>query len=162
MGAIALVGLAISAASAAYSGYAASQSASYQSAIAAHQAKIAEENALISRQTTEEQQKRIDWKSRSQSGAIKAAMAAGGVDVGSGSASDVQKSQNALNVDISGENQREGQQKWWGFKNQQDTFTAQSKLYQMQSNSDMWSGMLGGASAFAKGMGNYNMNYGGY
>lgn len=162
MGAVALIGLAVSAASAAYSGYAASQSANYQAAIAEHQAKVAEENALTARQTTERQQEQTGLQGRARSGAVRSALAAGNVTVDAGSAAGTEQSQESLNVNLAREVGITGQQVWKGFKDQGDTSRAQAKLDRMMANADITGGMLGGMSAFAKGLGNYNMNYGGY
>jgi hypothetical protein len=88
-----LLGTGLSAISSVKQGQAQAASANYQAQMAERNAQIARQNSSMSAAAAEAQIAQQGMKDRAKFGAIKAAQAASGVDVNSGSAVDIQSSQ---------------------------------------------------------------------
>ncbi len=160
IGTIASIGGTImSASSAAQQAQATKQASEYQAQVAQVNAQIAKQNAAISAASGEQQAASESMKAREQVGAIKAAQAAGNVDVTTGSAVDVRSSAaelGQLNTLTTLSNQA---QKTYGFQSQATGYEAQSGLYSMQASQAAASepyavagSLLTGASSTAKGI----------
>lgn len=128
--------------------------AKYQAAVAANNAKIAQRNAQASIEQGQAQEAAQRQKTTNLVGAQRAAFAANGIDVGSGSALDVQSSAaqmgelDALTIRYNAENRAQG------FASQAGGYSAQSGLYGMQGASagaaggiGMTTSLLGGAAS---------------
>src|SRR5262245_9354262 len=93
---LAPIALGITAVSAVATGIAAGNAASYQSQVAANNAQIARQNARYSASAAAAQTEQAGLKARAQNANLRAALAANGVDVNTGSAADVQDAQRRL------------------------------------------------------------------
>lgn len=138
-------------------GKAASASAKFNSQIEANNAEIAKQNAAFASQegaanTAAEQQ-----KTRATVGAIKAAQAANGVDVNTGSAVDVRSSASALGelnaINIRSNAARQA----YGYQTQSTSAQSQSALDKQQAKYDTESGDIDAGKTFlSQGLTGYN------
>jgi len=156
----------IGAAGAVYQGMAAKDAADYQAAVARNNAKAAEDMRRYEIQrgllSAEEQ----DRKNAELSGQQRAAMAASGFDMNSGTMRDIGVSQTILGRTDSLRRAHEGELAGWKLKNQANNFQAEAGLAEARGNSSLLSGfvnagtsLIGGAGSFASKW--YNMP-GGY
>jgi hypothetical protein len=93
VGVAAIAGTAISAYGAYSAGQAQSANAKYQAQVAKNNQTIANQNADYATQAGQEQATEASQKARAQGASLKAAQAANGLDINTGSAVDVQESQ---------------------------------------------------------------------
>jgi hypothetical protein len=105
--ALALIGTGISAAGTVFAGVSSAEQASYQAAVARNNATIAGQNEEYAAESGAVNAENAGLQAGQRLGAIKASQAANNIDVNSGSAADVQKSQRELGEysQVSAENQ---------------------------------------------------------
>lgn len=140
------------------------QQSQASSAAAGYNAKIAADNAQIATQEGqwagaegEQQAGLAGLKNQQQEGAIKTAQAANNVDVNTGSAKDVQRSQaemgmlNEMNIRSNAARQA------YGFATQSASDTAQSQLDRTQQSADKTGGYLSAAGSLLGGAGQASM-----
>ena len=127
------------------SGIAQGNAASYQAQIAANNAKIANQNAAYAAAAGHAKEEQQGMKGAAQMGAIKAEIAANGVDVNTGTAKDVQTSAreeeqlNTLNVT------NKSALEVYGYRAQQSNFQAEEQLYNNEAEEAPIGGFLGAA-----------------
>jgi hypothetical protein len=158
-GTIAAISLAAAAASSAVaavgsiqSANAQSNAAKYNASVANNNATIAEQNAQLAAKSGEAQAEQQQMKTRALVGGIKANQAAGGVDVDSGSATDVRSSASelgeldAINIRASAARQA------YGYQTQAEGFKSQSTLDVYEGQQDVISGEIGAGSTLLGGV----------
>lgn len=137
-------------------------SAKYNSEVQQTNAQIAKQNADFVGQEANANLAASQQKTRAEAGAIRANQAASGIDVGSGSAEDVQESAketgqlNAINI------RADAVRKAYGYQTQETSDEAQSELDQSEAKNDETSGIIGGATTALGGAGNAVMGYENY
>lgn len=138
-------------------GQAQAASAEYNAKIAEMNSKLATQNAAWSGAEGEQQAGIAGLKAQEQAGAIKTAQAANNVDVNTGSAVGVQKSQaelamlNEMNIRSNAARQA------YGFETQAAGDTAQAALDKSQAKQDKISGYIGAAGSLLGGAGSASM-----
>ena len=141
---------------------AASASAKYNAQVAQQNQQIAMQNATSAGQAGEAQAAQAEQKTRAEVGAIKAASAAGNIDVNSGSALDVRSSADELGelnaITIRGNAAKQA----YGYETQGTSFQNQATLDTSQAASASTAGEIGAGSTFLGGVGNAASNYGKY
>jgi di/tripeptidase len=154
IGGIGTIGAALGAVGAISSANASAQSANYQSAVAANNAKQAQENASRAAQAGEITASMQERKTAANVGSIRAAQAANGVDVNSGSALDVRSSAAELGqldaINIRSNAAREA----YGYQAQSASYTGESDMYKSEASNDKTSGLLNAGSTLLSGVGN--------
>lgn len=144
--ALSVAGALVGAAGAVGQGKASAESAKYNAAISANNAKLAQQNATLAGQEGAANTEIEQQKTRAGLGEIKAAQAASGVDVNSGSSVDVRSSAaelgelNAITVRSNAVRQA------YGYQTQAAGDTAQSQLDKQQSGYDSEAGDIGAGS----------------
>jgi hypothetical protein len=150
---------AVGAAGAIQSGKAQSGAANYNAEIAQQNQQQALQNANLVSASGEQQAAVQEQKTRSEAGAIKAAQAASGVDVNSGSAVDVQSSAaetgqlNALTVRANAAREA------YGYQTQSTSFEDQAQLDTAQAANATTAGDIGATGTFLGGVGSAAGNY---
>jgi hypothetical protein len=127
--AIGLIGGIVSAAGTVYAGIAQKQSLDYQSQVAANNAITAQQNAKYAIEAGAEKTAAVSLQEAERGGEIKAAQAASGTDVNTGSNKDVQVSQRELGKLNTLQEMNKAQQIAYGYRTQATNFQAQSQLY---------------------------------
>lgn len=156
--AMGIVGMVASAAGTIMSGMASANAANYQAAVARNNAVIANRNADFAVQQGSTQAEAEDYKNRSIVGAQKAAQAANGVDVDSGSPLDVRTSSEQLGRLDTLTIINNAQSKASAYKAQSMNFTADAGLDSMKAQNYMTSSIIGGVGSFASKWSNYQMS----
>lgn len=135
-------------------GQAQANMANYQSAVAANNAVIANQNAAYASAAGEQQAQLTALKGASTVGGVKAAQAARGIDVNSGSAVGVQTGAREAEKLDTEQVLQNAELTAYGFRTQATTDTAQSQLYQLEAKqapmgADIGAagGLLGNASS---------------
>lgn len=155
-------GTAISAIGSEESGNAAAAASKYNSQVASENAQIATQNASMAGAAGEAQVGAEAQKTRSTVGAIKAAQAANGLDVNSGSAVDVRSSASELG-ELSAINIRSNAARTaYGYQTQSVSDTAQSKLDTFDASQQKLAGEVGAAGGTLSGVGNAGLNFSNY
>lgn len=139
------------------SGIGQANAADYQSQVAANNAKIATQNAQWASQEGDVQATNQGLKDRANLGRTKAAFAANGVDVNSGSAADVQGSERQLGMVDSLTIRNNAARQAYGYQSQSTSFQAQSQLDTLTGDNDIAASLLGGASSLSKGIAQQGM-----
>ena len=149
----AVISAAVGAYGAIQSSEASSAAAKYQSQVAEQNAQAAQQNASWAEQAGNQQAEQASLKMRAMAGAIKANQAASGVDVNSGSASDVQTSSDELGqldvINIRANAARTA----FGYENQAAAYKDQSQLDQFTASNDITAGYIGATSSIVGGVG---------
>lgn len=138
----AVAGAGVSAYGSVQGGYAAKDAATYQAAVAKNNAIIAEQNAKHAEAAGAAQAEAISLKGRAVGGQIKAAQAASGIDVNSGSALDVQegsREQSSLDTMTTMDN---ALLQAYGYRTQATGFEAQSELDKASGSQAVTAGYL--------------------
>lgn len=152
----AVVGGLFSAYSAIQQGQAAQAAAQYQAQVAANNAKIAQQNANYARQVAAVKSGQVDQKTAALVASTRAAQAANGLDVNSGTDLDVQASTYAIGR-MDAENVRlAGEREAYGYETQAMNFRATSGLYDFQGDQAMqgaWGKALGSLIGTASSVG---------
>lgn len=155
---------AVSAVGAISQGNALSSMANYQSQVSANNATIAGQYAQQATQVGEAQSYQQGLKERQQQQAITTGIAAGGVNVNTGSAAAVRQSQREIGqLDVEQVRQRAALQAY-GYRTQQTGFEAESQLQKTQAGYEKTAGwlkgigsLISGASGFANAPGASNL-----
>ena len=116
------------------SGAAAKNAADYQAQVAANNAVIAEQNAEYATKAGQAAAENQSRKGAAQGGQIKVAQAAGGIDVNSGSAEDVQIGQREVNQLDTETVLSNAQLHAYGYRSQAANFKAESQLDTMKGD----------------------------
>jgi hypothetical protein len=138
---------------------ASSEQAAYQSAIAAANAKIAQQNADYALQSGEKQATIYGMAAGQKEAAIRVRQGASGIDVGSGSSVDVQKSQELVkDIDL-GQIRQNAARVAYGFQTQGAEATAQSEMYSKASSSIMEAAPFNVAGSLLSGAGSVSSKW---
>jgi hypothetical protein len=156
-----VVGAGVSAAGALFGGISGAQASRYQASVAKNNAIIAEQNASYSMEAGEAQAERTSLKGAAQSGQIKAAQAASGVDVNSGSAENVQISQKEVNQLDTDTTLNNAQLQAYGYRTQAANDEAQAALDKSQANNDLIGGGLNAAGSLLGNASSLSFKWGG-
>jgi hypothetical protein len=149
--ALPFIAMAASAAGSIMKGVSSANAAGYQAQIARNNAQIARQNAAYSAQAGSAQITAAGEKARQQQGNVRAAIAANGIDVNSGSAADVQVSQRQIGaLDVANVAQRAANTVY-GYQTQATDYEAEANLKQSEVIPDIAGGVLGGISDLADG-----------
>lgn len=140
--AIGALGAATSAIGSIQAGQAASANASYQSQVAANNAIIAKQNANYATAAGEEKASQESMANAGRIGAIRASEAANNVDVNTGSAANVQKSQRETGSLDSLTTMNNALLQAYGYKSQATGFQAESGLDSQEAGQDEAGGFL--------------------
>lgn len=141
------------------SGYSNANATKYQAQVAENNSAIAGRNAEFATQEGNVQAENQGLKNRSQAGSIIANTAANGIDVNSGSAKQVQQSQQILgNLDamtIRSSAAREA----YGYQTQAQNFTAEAALKSSEAKNDVSAGFMGAGSSLLSGASSLGKQY---
>lgn len=140
------------------SGMAQSQAASYQAAVARNNQIIANQNATLETQKGEVTAENNDLKTRAMVGSQKAAQAANGVDVDSGSPLDVRSSSEQLGRLDALTIINNSQAKAYNYKAQGVNFQAEAQLDDMKASNYMTSSIIGAVGGFANKWAGYQQS----
>lgn len=139
--------------------------ANYQAQVARNNATIAEQNAQQSIAVGQRNAEDQSYKTAATVGSIKAAQAANGIDVNSGSPLDVRTSQTDLGRLDALTIINDAQQKAYDYRAQKTNFLAEADLqsakasYAQEAGSiGMLSSLVGGISSFSNKWSNYQMS----
>lgn len=142
---------AVSAVGAISQGNALASMANYQSQVSANNAQIAAQYAQQATQTGELQSYEEGLKQRQQQQAVTAGLAASGVNVNTGSPSEVRQSARELGVlDVETVRQQAALQAY-GYRTQQTSFEAQSQLQSAEAGFAQTAGWLQGVGSLISG-----------
>jgi hypothetical protein len=142
---LAIAGTAVTAIGTIQQGVAQKNALQYQSQVAQNNAIIAAQNAENASEVSQQKVASTAMKEAAVGGEIKAAQAAGGVDVNTGSNKAVQVSQRQLGKLDTLTEQEKGQQQVYGYRTQQANFQAQSGLYAYEGPQALTGAELGAA-----------------
>jgi len=159
-----VVGTVISASGQMQAGKAAKASAEYQAQVARNNAIAAEQNADYAIKVGQQKAAQESQKGAQQVARIKAAQAASGLNINTGSALDVQQSQREINVLDAETVMHNAQLQAYGYRSQAQNFRSQADLAEFEGRSaaksaqtgafgTLLSGFGGAASAWYKGGG---------
>lgn len=159
--ALAAVGTVVGTAGAIQQGNTAKKMATYQAAVASNNAIVAEQNADYALKAGEQQAATESMKGAAVVGSIKAAQAASGIDVGTGSAADVEESERLRSKLDTQTVMHNAQLRAYGYRTQAANFEAEAGLRTAEgaaaksaSRTRALSTLLSGASAVAGGWAN--------
>lgn len=141
------------------SGKASSAAADFNSKVAANNAQIAQQNATWTAEEGEANAAKSEQKTRAGVGAIKAAQAANGVDVNSGSALDVRSSAASLGELDAITIRSNAARTAYGQQTQAASDTAQSNLDKSQASNSETAGEIGAGSSLLGGLGSAAGNF---
>ncbi len=135
------------------------QQAAYQSAIATANAKIAQQNADYALQSGEKQAQIYGMKAGQQAAAIRVRQGSSGIDVGSGSAVDVQKSQELVkDIDLN-QIRTNAARVAYGYQTEGATATAQAQMYKSASENISAAGPFQAAGSILSGVGSVSSKW---
>lgn len=140
-------------------GNAAAAASNYNATVAAENAKVADQNATWAAQAGEAQAGEESQKTRATVGSIKAAQAANGIDVNTGSAVDVRSSAAELGQ-LSAINIRSNAARTaYGYQTASSSQTAQSQLDTYNAQQERLAGETGASTTILGGVSNAGLNY---
>lgn len=119
----------------------------YQSAVARINQQIAKQNADYARNVGEVEAQKVGLGSRFRVGNIVAGKAAAGLDVNTGSASDVVESQKEIGLHDQATVRANAAKKAYGFEVEGVQHEAQSHIYDMAGDKAMMAGIIGAGSS---------------
>lgn len=158
---IAGIGLFASVAGAATSAYGAEYQGAAQAAQAKYQAGVADVNATLAKQdaayaiaTGEVEAQAAGMKGRAEVGTTRAAYGAGNIDVSSGSAADVTKSETALTQYNESIIRSNAAKRAYGFETTAAADTAQGGMYRSAAGTVVTAANIGATSSLLSGAGN--------
>ena len=128
------IGTGVQAYGAIQQGQAAKKAAAYNAQVAQNNAKIAEQNANYAIQAGTQKAAMESLRGRAALGKIKAAQAASGINVNTGTAADVQEGAREANVLDTATVLQNAQLQAYGYRSQASNFKSQAGLYDMQGD----------------------------
>lgn len=156
-----IIGAGVSAAGSLAGGLAQSQEASYQAQVAQNNAQIAAENSKIATEAGQAQAETASMKGAAVQGQIKAAEAANGVDVNSGSNLDVQvgqRGESKLDTDTVLNN---ALLQSYGYRTQQEGYLSQASLDQQEATEAPIGAAIGATGSFLQNASSINLKWAG-
>lgn len=155
MGALMAVSAVLSAVGSIASGIGQANAASFQAQVAKNNAVVARQNARMEMQAGEAEATAEGLHARERQGGITAALAAGGVDVNSGSAAAARESQEGLGLLDTMTIRSNAAKKAYNDEAQAVNFEAQAKLDKAKGSNELFSSLIGGATSLTGGLGKY-------
>lgn len=149
MAVVPLIGLAITAASAAYAGISSANAASYQGQIAKNAAVVASQKEAYSASAAATDAEQAGLKARAQGSTLRAAIGANDLDVNSGSPSTVQQSQSEIGQLNTLNTANNDALNSYGYQTEAINEQAQQGLYEGEATSDEIGGGLGALGSAA-------------
>ena len=135
-------------------GQAQSDAALYQAQVASNNARVADQNAQYATEAGEAQGEASSMKGAAKSAAVKSSIAANGVNVNTGSAVNVQKSENETNALDTANVVQNANLQAYGYRTQAASFENQANLDDMEASNatkgadiSALGGLLGSASS---------------
>jgi hypothetical protein len=156
-----LVGTAVSGIGAISSGKAEAAQANYQAQVAKNDQIIAYQNANYATAAGETKSYNEGLQQRAKAGAITGGIAAGGLDVNSGSAAQIRESQEALGLQDVETVRQQAALTAYGYRTQATNFGAQAQLDTAEAKNDSESGWLNGLGSLIGGLAKYGGGLGG-
>ena len=156
----AVAGVALSAVSTISSGIAQSQAASYNAAVARNNQIEAQQNAAYSIQSGVTQEEEAGQKAAAQEGAVKAGIAADNIDVNSGSAVDVEKSQRETGLLSEETVSNNAALQAYGFETQATGFGATAGLQSAEASQAVPGSLLAAGGQLATNVGTLPSKFG--
>ena len=144
---LSVAGSAFSALGSIQSGYASAAQADYEAQVAKNNAIIASQNAAYAAQAGEANAYDTGLNERAKSGAVTAGLAASGLDVNTGSAEDVRRSEAELGQTNVERVRSNASLLAYGYRTQSSNYTAQAGLKTNEASNDISSGYLKGFSS---------------
>ena len=151
MGPLAIIGAVVSAAGTMFSAISQGQAASYQAQVANNNAKAAEQNAEYTAHAGDLKAVQTSEKSAGRVGAVKAAMAANGIDTNQGSAVDVNTSARTEGQQDTQMVQNNAALQVYGYRVQSMNFKSQAQLDSAEAEDAPIAGLLGGMGSLLGG-----------
>jgi hypothetical protein len=137
-------------------------SASYSAQVARNNATIAGQNAQYASEAGAEKTAEQSMRSRAALGAMRAGIAANGVDVNSGSAADEQTGQREIGDLNTQQTAQNAALTAYGYRTQQTSFTAQSQLEEQQAGQDITGGIVSAGGDLLSGASSVGGKYSQY
>lgn len=119
----------------------------YQAGVATINAGIARKNSQYAYSVGDKQAEKYGIKAGQQAGAIKAAQAASGLDINSGSAKQVQESQDKVAQTDMAQIRQNAAKVAYDYQNQAFAYDQQAKMYKQAGKNSMVAGVIGAASS---------------
>lgn len=154
-----ILGAGISAVGAISQGESAAAEARYQAQVSANNKIIATQNANYALSAGSEATYETGLRERARAGTITADIAAHGVDVNTGSAAEVRKSQAELGQQAELTTTENAALTAYGYRTAATTFGAESQLQQAEAPRDIAAGFLTGAGGLAGSAGNIGLKW---
>jgi hypothetical protein len=133
-----------------------SEQAAYQAQVAKNNQTIADQNAAYASEASNAQVTQAQLKQRSETGAVAAGLAANGLDINTGSPSQVRTAESEITQLNTENTEQQGALQIYGYRTSASNFGAQSGLFQQQAsqagtagNISAVTGLLSGASSLA-------------
>jgi len=133
--------------------------ANYQAQVARNNETIAAQNAEYATQAGQEKAQEVGIQEREQQGQVTTALAAGGVDVNSGSAADVEKTQKETGSLATQQTVDNAALQAYGYRTQQANFGAESGLLTGQAGQATTAGDLMAGGGLLSGASGVGLNY---
>lgn len=124
-------------------GISSAQAAGYQSKVASNNALTSAYNAEHAARASSVATEQAGLKARAQSANVKAGLAANNLDVNTGSAADVETSQRELGALDTATVANRGAEQVYGYTQQSESYTAQSRLDSAEVGPDIIGGIAG-------------------
>lgn len=157
--AVGLIGSLVSAVGTVVSGMAQAQAADYQAQVARNNAIIAQQNADYSIKAGQAKAEAESKKAANQQGTIRAAIAANGIDVNSGSAEDIQVGAREAGKLDSETTMNNSQLQAYGYRSQAVNFQAQAGLDEMQASNAVTGSFFGAAGGLLGNISSVGSNF---
>lgn len=142
-----------------FSGQAQSAMYKYQAGVAQANAQIAQQDAIYATQSGEVEAQQSGMRTRAQVGQTRAGIAAGNIDVSSGSAARVVSSETAIGQENEGIIRANAAKKAYGFQVGAAEDVAQAGAYQVASSTSQTAGELDAASSILGGVGSVSSKW---
>jgi hypothetical protein len=136
-------GAAVGAVGSLMAGFGQKKMSNYQAAVSAINANVAQQNADYARNVGEVQAEKSGMTTRAQLGAIRSAQAASGVDIGSGSATRVQESEEEIGAYDQAVIRSDAAKRAYGYEVEKAGDIAQSNMYKVAGSQAALAGEIG-------------------
>lgn len=142
-----------------YSGQAQSNLYNYQANVARINSNLAQQDANYSISSGETSAQEAGLRGRFETGAIRGGIGAGNIDIGSGSAANVTKSQTEITQENEGIIRADAAKRAYGFNVKASMDTAQAGVYQTAAATSSTAGDIGAVSSIIGGAGSVSSKW---
>jgi hypothetical protein len=133
--------------------------ARYQAQVARNNQVIAQQNANYALQAGEEATYQTGLRERAKAGQLTADLAAGGLDVNTGSAAELRTSQAELGQQAEETTKQGSELTAYGYRTQATSYGAQAQLLQAEAPMDITAGYLGAGGTLLSNVGNLGIKW---